>query len=139
MEDVNNGKIHVRASQWPTFMYDFEQDYDPNNTDIGLCRGLILLRVSAHLSLDQIVDGVTGFPTHLHRTIIRARDTLSGDKGSEGRNLWPHCSDWQNYRLCRSSGASYACAPSYQATTHVPLGTLCPLFNRQVGAYGQPF
>ena len=138
MEDVNDRKIRVRASHWPTFMYNFAEYYDPDNTDFGLCRGLILVRVSGRHYFDQIVDGVTGFPAHLHRTIISARDTLSGDKESEGHNLWPHCSDWQNHCICRGSGASYACAPSYQATTDVPLGTICPLFNRKVGAYGRP-
>ena len=113
MEDVNDHKIHVHASHWPTFMYNFAKDYDSDNTDFGLCHGLILIHVSGHRYFDQIVDGITGFPTHLHRTIISTWDTLSGDKGSEGHNLWPHCSDWQNHHVCRGSGVSYACAPSY--------------------------
>ena len=129
MEDVNNRKLCVHASHWPTFMYNFVEDYDPDNTDFGLCRGLIPVCVSGHCYFNQIVDGVTGFPTHLHRTFISAQDTLSGDKESKGHNLWPHCSDWQNHRVCHGSGASYACAPSYQATTNVPLGMICPLFN----------
>jgi len=48
MEDVNNRKLCVYASHWPTFMYNFVEDYDPDNTDFGLCRGLILVCVSGH-------------------------------------------------------------------------------------------
>jgi hypothetical protein len=66
MEDVKDHKIHVCASHWPTFMYNFSEKYDPNNTDLGLCCGLILVRVSVLHYFDQIVDGITGFPTHLH-------------------------------------------------------------------------
>ena len=115
MEDVNNRKICVRASHWLTFMYNFAQGYDPDNRDLGLCRGLILVRVSVHPYFDQIVDGTTGFPAHLHRTIIGIWDTLSGDKGPQGHNLWPCCSDWQNYHVCHSSGVSHFFAPSYWA------------------------
>ncbi|SRR6266851_5065153 len=129
MEDVKDRKIRVCASHWLTFMYNFMKDYDSDNTDFGLCCGLILVHVSGYCYFDQIVDGVTGFPTHLHWTIISTWDTFSGDKGSEGHNLWPHSSDWQNHCVCCSSGVSYACAPSYQATTSIPLGTICPVFN----------
>jgi hypothetical protein len=114
MEDVNDRKIRVRASHWPTFMYNFSEKYDPDNMDLGLCRGLILVRVSVLHYFDQIVDGITGFPTHLHRTIISAWDTLSGDKGPEGNDVWPRGSDWQDHRVCRGSGASHTCACSFQ-------------------------
>jgi hypothetical protein len=93
MEDVNDCKIRVHASHWPTFMYNFTQGYDPDNRDLGLCHGLILVQVSVHPYFDQIVDGTTGFPAHLHQTIIGIWDTLSGDKGPQGHNLWPRCSD----------------------------------------------
>ncbi len=75
MEDVNNHKIRVHTSHWPTFMYNFTEGYDPNNMDLSLCHGLILVRVGVSRCFDQIVDGITGFPTHLHRTIIGTWDT----------------------------------------------------------------
>jgi len=48
------------------FMYNFAEGYDPNNRDLGLCHGLILVWVSVRPYFDQIVDGTTGFPAHLH-------------------------------------------------------------------------
>jgi hypothetical protein len=66
MKDVNDCKIHVHALHWPTFMYNFAQGYDPNNRDLGLCRGLILIRVSVHPYFDQIIDGTIGFLAYLH-------------------------------------------------------------------------
>ena len=46
MEKVNDGAIKIRASKWPTFLYDHEVPYDPDNKDNGLCRGFVLVRVS---------------------------------------------------------------------------------------------
>ena len=66
MEDVNNRKLCVHASHWPTFMYNFAQGYDSNNRDLGLCCGLILIQVSVYPYFDQIIDGTTGFLAHLH-------------------------------------------------------------------------
>ena len=76
MEDVNNHKIRVHASHWPMFMYNFTEGYNPNNTDLGLCYGLILVCIGVSHCFDQIVDGITGFPTHLHQTIISTWDTI---------------------------------------------------------------
>ena len=114
MEDVNNHKIHICASHWPTFMYNFTEKYNPNNMDLGLCHGLILICISVHHYFDQIVDGITGFLTHLHRTIISAWDTLSGDKGPKGNDVWPYHSDWQDHRVCCGLGVSHTCPSSFQ-------------------------
>jgi hypothetical protein len=46
MEKVQDGKIRIKAQYYPTFMYDEETEYDPEEMDKGLCRGHFLLRVS---------------------------------------------------------------------------------------------
>jgi hypothetical protein len=76
MEDVNDHKKRVCAADWPTFMYDFSRGYDPNNMDLGLCCGLILVCVSGRHYSDQIVNGISGFPSYLHRTIIGTWDAV---------------------------------------------------------------
>ena len=76
MEDVNNHKICVCASHWPTFMYNFTEGYDANNMDLGLCHSLIPIYIGVSHYFNQIIDGVTGFPTHLYRTIISTWDTI---------------------------------------------------------------
>ena len=45
MEKVNNGTIRIRASEWPSFLYDNSVEYDPNNEEDGLFKGYLLLRV----------------------------------------------------------------------------------------------
>jgi hypothetical protein len=47
MEQVQDGKIKIKASHYPTFMYDEDTEYDPLEIDKGLCRGHFLIRVSA--------------------------------------------------------------------------------------------
>ncbi|SJK96863.1 uncharacterized protein ARMOST_14562 [Armillaria ostoyae] len=46
--DLANGKVKVIASEWPSFLYD--QDlYDPEDEEIGLLKGYLLLRVYLHI------------------------------------------------------------------------------------------
>ena len=45
MTKVNDGQIKIKASRWPSFMYD-EDAYDKKRAEKGLCRGYFLVRVS---------------------------------------------------------------------------------------------
>ena len=54
-ERVESGEIKVRAAHWPTFMYNFEDGYDPNNKQLGLCRGLLLVRVRSSFLINHII------------------------------------------------------------------------------------
>jgi len=47
MELVQDGKIKIKATHYPTFLYDESMGYDPQEIDKGLFRGHLLLRVSA--------------------------------------------------------------------------------------------
>jgi hypothetical protein len=49
MDEVINGRIKLRASQFPSFLYDSEIDYDPNAPEEGFLRGSVLVRVCASL------------------------------------------------------------------------------------------
>jgi hypothetical protein len=44
MTKVNDGQISIKASSWPSFMYD-EAEFDGEWVGKGLCRGYFLLRV----------------------------------------------------------------------------------------------
>lgn len=46
MEDVQDGRIKIKAHHWPTFLYDESTPFDAHNIDNGLFRGHFLLRVS---------------------------------------------------------------------------------------------
>ena len=46
MMKVNNGQITIKASMWPSFMYDVDE-FEEGRVDKGLCRGYFLIRVSA--------------------------------------------------------------------------------------------
>jgi hypothetical protein len=50
MEQVQDGKIPIKAHNYPTFMYDEEMEYDPDEMDKGLFRGHFLLRVCLQLN-----------------------------------------------------------------------------------------
>jgi hypothetical protein len=45
MTMVNDGQIAIKASKWPSFMYD-EDEYDEERAERGLCKGYFLVRVS---------------------------------------------------------------------------------------------
>jgi hypothetical protein len=42
---LEDGRIEVTAADFPFFLYQFTDDYDPKDPDIGLCRGHVLVRV----------------------------------------------------------------------------------------------
>jgi hypothetical protein len=44
MTKANDGKINIKASTWPSFMYD-EAQFDEDRVGKGLCRGYFLVRV----------------------------------------------------------------------------------------------
>ena len=46
MDAVNDGKIHLRSNEMPTFLYDIDDEYDVEALEIGLLRSEILVRVS---------------------------------------------------------------------------------------------
>jgi hypothetical protein len=47
---VNDGKINIKASKRPAFMYD-EDESDDTKVKKGLCRGSFLVRVSTQSTL----------------------------------------------------------------------------------------
>jgi hypothetical protein len=49
MTKANDGQITIKASGWPSFMYDEEQ-FDEDRVEKGLCRGYFLVRVSVVFS-----------------------------------------------------------------------------------------
>ena len=46
MTKVNDGQITIKASTWPSFMYDVDE-FEEGRVDKGLCRGYFLVRVSS--------------------------------------------------------------------------------------------
>lgn len=46
MVRVRTGTIKIKASQWPSFLYPRDAQYDPDNIDAGLFEGEIFLQVS---------------------------------------------------------------------------------------------
>jgi hypothetical protein len=46
MEQVQDGKIKIRAGNYPTFLYDETMEYDLDEINKGLFQGHFLLRVS---------------------------------------------------------------------------------------------
>jgi hypothetical protein len=44
MTKANDGQINIKASAWPSFMYD-EAQFDEDRVGKGLCRGYFLVRV----------------------------------------------------------------------------------------------
>jgi len=46
MDAVNDGTVHVRSSEMPAFLYDAEEEFDPDARETGLLRSETLLRVS---------------------------------------------------------------------------------------------
>ena len=45
MERVEEGKIEITADDLPSFLYESETVYDPDNETTGLFRGFLLVRV----------------------------------------------------------------------------------------------
>ncbi|KAF4597891.1 hypothetical protein EYR38_006283 [Pleurotus pulmonarius] len=48
IQRIRDGTIKVRASIWPSFVYE-DGSYDPDNMDHGLLRGRLLVRVMRHI------------------------------------------------------------------------------------------
>jgi len=51
VEQLKDGTVKIFTGDWPTFLYDEDIEYDPEEKDKGLLRGYLLLRVSETLSL----------------------------------------------------------------------------------------
>jgi hypothetical protein len=46
MAKVNDGTVQICASEWPSFLYSDDAPFDPEDEEVGLFRGYLLLRVS---------------------------------------------------------------------------------------------
>jgi len=46
MNLLKEGLLRVTAADWPSFLYDDTEIYDPMQKDKGLLRGYLLVRVS---------------------------------------------------------------------------------------------
>jgi hypothetical protein len=44
LHQIQDGRIAVTAEDWPAFLYD-DTPYDPQNEELGLFRGFLLLQV----------------------------------------------------------------------------------------------
>lgn len=89
MEDVQDGRIKIRAHHWPTFLYDESLPFDVNNHDKGLLRGHFLLRVSI-LALRSCVsiESMIGISTYLYRSFFCSGGGPQGDQAFKGRHTW---------------------------------------------------
>ena len=45
MERVQDGTIEIRHEDWPTFLYASDTVYDPDNHELNLFRGYLVIRV----------------------------------------------------------------------------------------------
>lgn len=50
MNKFKDGTIEVLANAWPTFLYEHDV-YDPDDLELGLMRGALLVRVSLRFSI----------------------------------------------------------------------------------------
>jgi hypothetical protein len=124
MAQVNDAKIHITASYWPSFLYD-ETECDDRRTEKGLCRGYFLLRVSNTcsvfisilLSVSRFIDIFSLAHRPLLRNIPMHQDSRRGKyTGSplslEGRShMLP-----SRYIFCQMFAIAY--------TLHLLSGTL---------------
>jgi hypothetical protein len=46
MQSVRSSTIKIKATEFPSFLYPVDADYNPNKPLIGLLRGPLLVRVS---------------------------------------------------------------------------------------------
>ena len=46
MAEANDGTVRIRASEWPSFLYDDDATFDPEDEEVGLFKGYLLLQVS---------------------------------------------------------------------------------------------
>ena len=51
MDAINDGDVFTHAKEFPSFLYDLNQDYNPDRPLIGLFRGPLLVRVTIRLLL----------------------------------------------------------------------------------------
>jgi hypothetical protein len=72
MAQVNNAKIPITASYWPSFLYD-ETEYDDRCTEKGLCHGCFLLWVRNTCSF---IISILLSMTDAQRAIVRIIMTL---------------------------------------------------------------
>jgi hypothetical protein len=49
MDQVEDGSIQLTDEDFPSFLYDTDTVYDPDNEDLGLFRGYLLVRVYRHI------------------------------------------------------------------------------------------
>jgi len=50
MERVEEGKIEITADDLPSFLYESDTVYNPDNETTGLFRGFLLIRVCVYFS-----------------------------------------------------------------------------------------
>ncbi|SJL13965.1 uncharacterized protein ARMOST_17417 [Armillaria ostoyae] len=75
--DLANGKVKVIASEWPSFLYD--QDlYDPEDEEIGLLKGYLLLRVYLHIFCSNGDPTKQGGPKRGSITKIHGISVITG-------------------------------------------------------------
>jgi hypothetical protein len=49
MDRVEDGTIRITDEDFPSFLYENDSVYDPENEDAGLFRGFLLVRVYRHI------------------------------------------------------------------------------------------
>ena len=72
MSKANDGTIMIRASEWPSFLYESISSYDSDNEEGGLFRGYLLLRVRFLAFLQQHLSSLhlKGVPAYIYQPII---------------------------------------------------------------------
>jgi hypothetical protein len=71
MDKVNEGTIQMRASEWPSFLYDFNMKFDRNDEEYGLFRGYLLVRVCLSFSSTiSIALHLIGLPSYIYGAIV---------------------------------------------------------------------
>jgi hypothetical protein len=68
MDAVNDGTIHVKSNELPSFLYDSEEEYNPDAREIGLLRGEVLVQVSMIPSDCFAMIIFSGLPSYLYWT-----------------------------------------------------------------------
>jgi len=53
---MQEGRVKIGTGEWPAYLYDENQVYDPEEKDKGLLRGYLLVRVRSYFSLFLISD-----------------------------------------------------------------------------------
>ena len=109
MARVSDGSVRIRASEWPSFLYDHNTAFDPEDEEKGLLKGYVLLRVSLLLlqleQLDRYI--LTGFPPHIHGSIISPCRSSRRDEAFQGTATQAHRYNRPDNCLCSSPGTFF--------------------------------